>query len=228
MRIPAILLFMLINAANAFAQQPSTTERETYVKVITERAAKITATLGMNDAKKAEKTTQIIRDQYSNLNDIYAARDAKYKAIKEANKDNKALQDTLIAREQRAVESALTKLHQKYLKNLASQLNAAQIEKVKDGMTYGVLPLTYRAYQEQLLNLTAEQKSQILIWLTEAREKAMDAESSDKKHAMFGKYKGRINNYLSAQGYDLKKEGIEWQKRIKAAADEKANAPKAD
>lgn len=228
MKIPAILLFMLINAANAFAQQPSTSERETYVKVITERAAKITATLGINDAKKAEKTTQIIRDQYSNLNDIYAARDTKYKAIKEANKDNKALQDTLIAQEQRAVESALTKLHQKYLKNLASQLNAAQIEKVKDGMTYGVLPLTYRAYQEQLLNLTADQKNQILIWLTEARERAMDAESSDKKHAMFGKYKGRINNYLSAQGYDLKKEGIEWQKRIKAAADEKANAPKAD
>lgn len=228
MRIPAILLFMLINAANAFAQQPSTSERETYVKVITERAAKITATLGINDARKAEKTTHIIRDQYSNLNDIYAARDAKYKAIKEANKDNKVLQDTLIAQEQRAVESALTKLHQKYLKNLASQLNAAQIEKVKDGMTYGVLPLTYRAYQEQLLNLTADQKNQILIWLTEARERAMDAESSDKKHAMFGKYKGRINNYLSAQGYDLKKEGIEWQKRIKAAADEKANAPKAD
>ena len=40
----------------------------------------------------------------------------------------------------------------------------------------------------------------------------------------FGKYKGRINNYLSAQGYDLKKEGIEWQKRIKAAAEAKKNA----
>ncbi|RYF20845.1 MAG: DUF3826 domain-containing protein, partial [Flavobacteriales bacterium] len=179
-------------------------------------------------AKKSAKTTEIIRDQYSNLNDIYAARDAKYKAIKEANKENKALQDTLIAEEQRAVESAITKLHHKYLKNLATQLSAAQIEKVKDGMTYGVLPLTYRAYQEQLLNLTTEQKKQILIWLTEAREKAMDAESADKKHAMFGKYKGRINNYLSAQGYDLKKEGIEWQKRIKAAQESNKNVNKVD
>ena len=33
---------------------------------------------------------------------------------------------------------------------------------------------------------------------------------------MFGKYKGRINNYLSAEGYNVKKEGEEWQKRIKA------------
>ena len=160
------------------------------------------------DEKKAEKVTYMIRDQYSNLNDIYAARDTKYKEIKVANKDNKILQDTLIAQENRKVEAALAKLHQKYLNGLATQLNATQIETVKDGMTYGVVPLTYRAYQEQLLNLTAEQKKQIYVWLTEAREKAMDAESSDKKHAWFGKYKGRINNYLSVQGYDLKQEGI--------------------
>jgi hypothetical protein len=228
MRIPVILLFILINVTNTFAQQQSPSERETYVKVITERAGKITAVLGINDSKKAEKVTYMIRDQYSNLNDIYAARDTKYKEIKEANKENKILQDTLIAQENRKVEAALAKLHQKYLNGLATQLNAAQIEKVKDGMTYGVVPLTYRAYQEQLLNLTADQKKQILVWLIEAREKAMDAESSDKKHAWFGKYKGRINNYLSAQGYDLKKEGIEWQKRIKAAKEANKNTNKVD
>lgn len=32
----------------------------------------------------------------------------------------------------------------------------------------------------------------------------MDAGSSDEKHTMFGKYKGRINNYLSAEGFDVK------------------------
>ena len=224
MRIVVILLFILINVTNTFAQQQTAAEREAYVKVITERAAKITATLGINDKSKADKVTAIIRDQYSNLNDIYAARDVKYKAIKEGNKDNKVLRDTLIAQENRRAEASLAKLHQKYLKNLSSELTAEQVTKVKDGMTYGVLPLTYRAYQEQLLRLTAEQKKQILLWLTEAREKAMDAESSDKKHAMFGKYKGRINNYLSVQGYDLKQEGIEWQKRIKAAEAAKKNA----
>ena len=40
--------------------------------------------------------------------------------------------------------------------------------------------------------------------LTEAREHAMDASTSEEKHKWFGKYKGRINNYLSAAGYDLK------------------------
>ena len=88
-------------------------------------------------------------------------------------------------------------------------------------MTYGVVPITYKGYQAMIPNLTDAQKKQIWVWLVEAREHAMDAESSEKKHGWFGKYKGRINNYLSAQGYDLRKEGDDWQKRIKA---EKASA----
>ena len=32
----------------------------------------------------------------------------------------------------------------------------------------------------------------------------MDAGSSDEKHAWFGKYKGKINNYLAAAGYNMK------------------------
>jgi len=83
-------------------------------------------------------------------------------------------------------------------------------------MTFGVLPITYKGYQEMLPDLTAEQKAQILTYLTEAREKAMDAGSAEEKHKWFGKYKGKINNYLSAQGYDMKKAGEEWQARIKA------------
>lgn len=218
MRYLGILFFILINVTNTLAQNNAVADKDAYVKVITERSAKIVAVLGIDDKAKAEKVTNTIRDQYSNLNDIYAARDLNIKSIKEKYKEDKAERDTAIAKENRIVDASLGKLHKKYLKNLSAHLTEKQVEQVKDGMTYGVLPLTYRAYQEEILTLTEDQKKQILVWLTEAREKAMDAESSDKKHAWFGKYKGRINNYLSAAGYDLKKEGEEWQKRIKAAA----------
>jgi hypothetical protein len=43
----------------------------------------------------------------------------------------------------------------------------------------------------------------------------VDGESSDKKHQIFGKYKGRINNYLAAQGYNVRDEEHAWQERIK-------------
>lgn len=217
------MLFVAFISINANAQNKlSGEEQAKYVKAITERADKIVATLEIADAKKAEAVRNTIRDQYSNLNDIYIIRDAKLKATKDKNADNKVERDSAIAKQNRATEASLAKLHKKYIGKLASNLNDSQIEKVKNGMTYNVLPITYKAYQEQILTLTDEQKKQILIWLTEAREHAIDAESSDKKHAWFGKYKGRINNYLSAAGYDLKKEGVEWEKRRKAAA-EKAN-----
>ncbi|TCD12181.1 DUF3826 domain-containing protein [Pedobacter frigidisoli] len=212
------LLLTFSSVATTFAQKMTAEEKVKYVKAITERADKIVVNLGINEPKKSEKVRNIIRDQYSNLNDIYAARDLTVKDIKEKNKDNKVERDSAIAKENRIVETSLNKLHKKYISKLSAHLTTDQVDLVKNGMTYNVLPITYKAYQEEVLTLTEDQKKQILVWLTEAREHAMDAESSDKKHAWFGKYKGRINNYLSAAGYDLKKEGIEWEKRRKAKA----------
>jgi hypothetical protein len=98
----------------------------------------------------------------------------------------------------------LKALHRDYLARLAEELTPAQIDQVKDGMTYGVVPLTFRTYERMLPDLTAAQKEQILAWLIEAREHAMDAGTSKEKHAWFGKYKGKINNFLSAAGIDMK------------------------
>ena len=81
-------------------------------------------------------------------------------------------------------------------------------------MTFNVVKVTYDATLDMIPTLTEEEKTQILVWLKEAREFAMDAESSKKKHEWFGKYKGRINNYLSKRGYDLVKEREGWYKRI--------------
>ncbi len=83
-------------------------------------------------------------------------------------------------------------------------------------MTYNVVKVTYDAQCDMIPTLTDEEKQQIMAWLKEARELAIDAESSKKKHEVFGKYKGRINNYLSARGYDLVKEREAWYERIKA------------
>ena len=99
---------------------------------------------------------------------------------------------------------------------LTGEAKNEQIEAVKDGMTYGVVKVTYDSHLDMIPTLKEEEKAQIYAWLIEAREFALDAENSNKKHAAFGKYKGRINNYLAKRGYDLKKEREEWYKRIKA------------
>jgi len=52
--------------------------------------------------------------------------------------------------------------------------------------------------------LTDAQKQQIMAWLVEAREIAMDGSTSDEKHAVFGKIQRPDQNYLSKAGYDAK------------------------
>lgn len=219
-RVYLLLSLILSGIFSVSAQRNAVQKNEValYEKVITQRAEKIAVVLNLNDAAKQEVVRNIIRDQYSNLNEIYEERDEKIKKIKQAKANDVAALETAKNKLASKTEAKLAKLHKKYLSKLSAKLNPEQIEQVKNGMTYSVLPITYKAYQEQILTLTDEQKKQILVWLTEARELAMDGESSEKKHAWFGKYKGKINNYLSAAGYDLKKEGQEWEKRRKSTA----------
>jgi hypothetical protein len=197
-----------------------TTERSgedtsNYTKVITERSGKIVAALGISDSSVYYRVRGLLVDQYRALNAIYADRDTKLKALKERQPaPDKQTVDSVKKDLENEVDLRLKPLHSAYLDRLGKELSPAQVDKVKDGMTYSVLEVTYRAYLEELPALTETQKARILGDLTEAREHAMDAESSEKKHAWFGKYKGRINNYLSAQGYDMKKAGEEWRRRV--------------
>ncbi len=109
-------------------------------------------------------------------------------------------------------------LHRRFVARLEGELTPEQVNQVKDGLTYGVVPLTYKRYLELLPNLSVEQRAELLANLVEAREYAMDAGSSDEKHAWFGKYKGRINNYLSAAGIDMKQAEKDLAEQEKAAA----------
>jgi hypothetical protein len=185
----------VVRAADTLAARP-------YAEIAQQRAAKIVGALSLSDRAQASRVQETIARQYRDLNAIQETRDLKMaeaKKIADAATSAKA-----IAEARASADAAIQTLHPEYLARLAVDLTPAQIDQVKDGMTYGVLPLTFRVYQEMLPNLTADQKQQILAWLTEAREHAMDAGSSKEKHAWFGKYKGRINNYLSAAGIDMK------------------------
>ena len=185
-----------------------------YVESIVNRSQKIVDKLGLTDAKVAEDVCNVIANRYFELNDIYEIRDAKVKAVKESGLTGDAKNEALKAAENEK-DAALYRSHFAFPASL-SLLNEEQIEAVKDGMTYGVVKVTYEATLDMIPSLKEEEKVQIYAWLVEAREFAMDAENSNKKHAAFGKYKGRINNYLAKRGYNLTKEREEWAKRVKA------------
>ena len=186
-----------------------------YVESIVNRSQKIVDKPGLTDAKVAEDVCNIIANRYFELNDIYEIRDAKVKTVKESGLTGDAKDEALKAAENEK-DAALYRSHFAFPASLSLFLNEEQIEAVKDGMTYGVVKVTYEATLDMIPSLKEEEKAQIYAWLVEAREFAMDAENSNKKHAAFGKYKGRINNYLAKRGYNLTKEREEWAKRVKA------------
>ena len=167
-----------------------------YVENIKGRAQKIVDGLQLTDQKQARQVRNIIANRYFLLNDIHA----KY---------DKSQQD--------ALQAELYKHHFELASALALYLNEEQIDAVKDGMTYGRLKRDYNAQLEMIPTLSDFEKQQILIWLKEAREYAMDAADSKGKHFWFDKYRGRTNNWLSGRGYDLKKERDAWMKRIENA-----------
>ena len=186
-----------------------------YVESIVNRSQKIVDKLGLTDVKAAEDVCNIIANRYFELNDIYEIRDAQVKTVKESGLTGDAKNEALKAAENEK-DAALYRSHFAFPASLSLFLNEEQIEAVKDGMTYGVVKVTYEATLDMIPSLKEEEKVQIYAWLVEAREFAMDAENSNKKHAAFGKYKGRINNYLAKRGYNLTKEREEWAKRVKA------------
>jgi Spy/CpxP family protein refolding chaperone len=216
--INSLFIYLLvINAGSVQAQQSVVAEDTAYIRVVNERAAKIVAVLGVAEGPQFTQVQNIIAQQYRHLNQIHESSKATITSLKQSTTLTKEAIAEAVKKEEEGIDAKLATLHTTYIKQLQGALSAEQIEKVKDGMTYRVLPITYAAFQDMIPRLTDAQKQQIYTWLAEAREHAMDAASSDKKHWWFGKYKGRINNYLAAQGYDLKKEGEEWEARKKAA-----------
>lgn len=205
-----LVIFMLSGAFTSVAQ-----DKEDYSVVAGKRAAKIVEALGLTDASKQAKVKTIIADQYVALNGAENEMKAASAAIKADASLDKDAQKAKLAKVEAKNEKTVEKLHSKYVKNLNKQLSAEQVDQVKDGMTYNVLPITYKGYLEMLPTLTEKQKNQIYAWLVEAREHAIDAGSANKKHWWFGKYKGRINNYLSKEGVETTKARAVWEQKLK-------------
>ena len=192
----AAILSLLSITVSAQVALKAEGQDSAYVETIKSRSQKIVDGLGLTDAQKADNVRNIIANRYFLLNDIHS----KY---------DKSQQD--------ARDAELYKHHFELASALALYLTEEQIDAVKDGMTFGRLKRDYKAQLEMIPSLTDEEKAQILIWLREAREYAMDAADSKGKHFWFDKYRGRTNNWLSARGYDLKKERENWMKRIEDA-----------
>jgi hypothetical protein len=186
-----ICLFALLTCAT-FAAETDLTPEQTeanYTKAIEGRTDDILKILALSDTNKITKVHDAIIAQYRALNAWHDANDAKRKAAKS---DTNAVAQ---------IEVSLKAIHDQFLAKLAENLTPEQVDAVKDKMTYGKVQFTFKGYIVEYPNLPEAQQQKVLAFLKEARELAMDGGSSEEKTAIFNKYKGKINNYLSKEGF---------------------------
>lgn len=209
------LFLVLAMSTGAFAQNlDMSTVNPEYIKVLEGRTAKFLDPLNLGN--KSAVTQKLVIEQYCNLSAIHDSLSARKERVRNLGLPN-AERDFRIDALKDQRDGALMVRHFMFVSALLSEgLTYEQVDQIKDGMTYNVMNNTYDGYLDMLQNLTEDQKKYIWKSLYEARERAMDESSSDDKHKMFGKYKGRINNYLSQQGYDLNAESKAWHDRLKA------------
>ncbi len=215
LQLLSAFLFLAVFATSA-AELDTKGRDPKYVENIVERSKKIVDNIEAVDKQAAVKVTNIIANRYFKLNDIYERRDSLVKAAKADPRLSFDARNAAIANAQNEKDAAIYKSYFGFVSALSLYCTSQQVDAVKDGMTFGVLMVTYNSTLDMIPSLKDEEKKQIMAWLVEAREYAVNAESSHKKHEAFGKYKGRINNYLSARGYNLVNEREAWYKRIKA------------
>jgi hypothetical protein len=201
-------------------QAPATAaadEESAYTRVLEKRADDMLGVLGLDDPARAARVREAVITQYRGLRRLQDTRDANIRALGERPDPDKSGPDKRVEAERERSNAAAAALNERFLAALSADLSPEQIEKVKDTMTYNKLRVTHQAYLEMLPDLTPGQQQVVFDTLKEARDKAMYAGSAEEKSDVFNKYKGRINNYLSAQGYDLKLATKQWAERRKQA-----------
>ena len=198
----------------------TTQDREaSYTEAIEKRTQDILAALDLKDPAKTAAAHDAIVAHYRHLRDWHDTHDARLKELTRQSGADGA------AAEIDAIKASMKSLHDQYLAALSSPLTAEQVEQVKDKMTYNKVRVTYDGYVEIVPDLTNAEKVRIVELLKEAREEALDGGSAEEKSAIFKKYKGKINNYLSGNGHDVAKAYKDWGERQKLKAATKPAAP---
>jgi hypothetical protein len=182
--------------------QPSQATEAAYAQTIEKRAADVLKALDLKEQGKAAQVHDILIAQYRALRDWHDQNGPKLKAA--------------AADASREIKASLQALHNKFIASLSAVLTPEQIDIIKDKMTYNKVKVTFGSYCKNLPNLTEAQKQKMLNLLKQAREEAMDAGSSDEKNKIFRQFKGRINNYLSKEGYNAKQADQESNESSKA------------
>lgn len=214
-----LLLFsflLVFTFVTSFAADVKLNTRNLSTEAVAEaqkKAAKVLDKLSLTNDSIRENIKIVVTNRYLELREIHQKYDERNAKI-ETTGLSKEKKDEELERSYYQYNSDLYRSRFGYLAWLSFYLNDEQVETVKDAMTYNLLHVRYNDFLDLLPGLTKAEKNRVHHWLVEAREFSIDFETPRKMRQMFTKYRGRINNYLAARGYDLRKATEEQKARL--------------
>lgn len=228
-KILAVVVFSLSVTAS-FAQDKNTvtfTSSDANAKSdadIVAKAGEWTTALNLNDAAKEERVKTAIVTHLKAVRDWHNDHPSSTVPAGINPSTGNRLSDMdrdIIA------NSAMPKsVHDSLMNALKRELTPEQVETVLDKYTVGKVNFTLKGYHAIVPDLKPEEEAQILVYLKQAREQAIDFKNMKEISAIFEIYKTKCEQYLNSNGrnwHQLFKTYVDAAKAKKATEQKKQN-----
>ena len=216
-------MILLLNVNGVFAQ---TASNDVPVKPISEEAkAKSDAEV---DKRAAEWTKSLNLEDANKESRVETAVATHLKTIRDWNNEhpfttvpagiNPATGNRLSDLDRQVIaNSAMPKsIHDSLMNTLNRELTPEQVEMILDKYTIGKVAFTLKGYKAIVPDLKPEEEAQILSYLKQAREQAIDFKNMKQISAIFEIYKTKCEQYLNSNGRNWKQLYKAYTDQIKA------------
>lgn len=169
---------------------------ERFERRIGGRADQIMTRLALSDAIVVTRTRASVVKFYRDLDAAHALRDEQFGklVVGDAHQINRLYFNA---------DKQAHHVYGEFVGALARDLSEAQIDAIKDWMTFDMLRLSIEEYDRMFPQMNAKQRTQLHRWLLQSREAAVIAGSAETKLDVFRVNKMRLHAYLAAQGFDV-------------------------
>lgn len=166
------------------------------------KAAEWVTSLGLNDVAKEERVKAAIALHLKTVRDWH--NDHPYTSVPAGI--NPATGNPLSQLDRQVIaNSAIPRtVHENLMTALRKELSEGQVEMILDKYTVGKVAFTMAGYKAIVPDLTTGEEAQILTYLKQAREQAIDYKNMNQISAIFEIYKTKSEQFLNSNGRSWK------------------------
>lgn len=203
-KILALVLSIFLSSTKMFAQDKNTvtfTGTNANAKSDADIEAKATEwvkALNLNDAAKEARVRNAIATHLKAVRDWHNA----HPLTEVPAGINPATGNTLSSMDRTIISHSAkpASVHENLMNVLKAELTPEQVETILDKYTIGKVEFTMKGYKAIVPDLKPEEEAQVLSYLKQAREQAIDFKNMKEISAIFEIYKTKCEQYLNSNG----------------------------